>query len=57
MSTPLSSYKKQALRIITNTKYKAHTEPLFKDLHLLKINDIVDVQRLSFFNMNYLKIH
>ena len=57
MSTPLSSYKKQALRIITNTRYKAHTEPLFEDLHLLKINDIVDVQRLSFFNMNYLKIH
>ena len=35
---------KRAVRIITNSKYNAHTEPVFKDLYLLKIIDIFDVQ-------------
>ena len=40
--------QKQALRIMTNSKYNAHTEPLFKELHLLKVKDIFDVQCLKF---------
>ena len=37
-----------ALRIMTNSRYNAHTEPLFKQLHLLKVKDIFDVQCLKF---------
>ena len=44
----LAKLQKRAVRIITNSKYNAHTEPLFKDLHLLKINDIFDVQCMKF---------
>ena len=42
------NYKKRAVRIITNSKYNAHTEPLFKDLHLWIITDIFDVQCMKF---------
>ena len=44
----ISKLQKRALRIMTNSKYDAHTEPLFKQLHLLKVNDIFDVQCLKF---------
>ena len=40
--------QKRALRITTNSKYNAHTEPLFKDVHLLKITDIFNAQCLKF---------
>ena len=44
----ISKLQKRALRIMTNSKYNAHTDPLFKRLHLLKVNDIFDVQCLKF---------
>ena len=44
----ISKLQKRALRIMTNSKYDAHTEPLFKQLRLLKVNDIFDVQCLKF---------
>ena len=44
----LVKLQKRAVRIITNSKYNAHTEPLFRDLHLLKITDIFDVQCMKF---------
>ena len=44
----LAKLLKRAVRIITNSKYNAHTEPLFKDLHLMKITDIFDVQCMKF---------
>ena len=40
--------QKRAMRIMTNSKYNAHTEPLFKHLNLLKIDDLFDVQCLKF---------
>ena len=36
----IHKYQKRALRIITDSKYRAHTEPLCKILNLLKIPDI-----------------
>ena len=33
---------------MTNSKYNAHTDRLFKQLHLLKVKDIFDVQCLQF---------
>ena len=32
--------QKRAIRNINNANYKAHSEPIFKSLNLLKINDI-----------------
>ena len=49
----LTKLQKRALRIITNSKYNAHTEPLFKDLYLLKIKDIFDVQCMKFYNSSF----
>ena len=43
----ISKLQKRALRIMTNSKY-VHTEPLFKELHLLNIKDIFDVQCQKF---------
>ena len=39
---------KKAVRSITLSKYNAHTEPIFKTLKLLKINDIFRCQTLKF---------
>ena len=44
----ISKLQKRAFRIMTNSKYNAQTEPLFKQLGLLKVNDIFDVQCLKF---------
>ena len=46
----ISKLQKRDLRIITNSKYNAHTDPLFKQLHLLKVKDIFDVQCLKFWH-------
>ena len=35
--------QKRALRIMTNSKYNAHTDPIFKSLEMLKVIDIFDV--------------
>ena len=40
--------QKRALRIMTNSKYNAHTEPLFKELEMLKVKNIFDVQCMKF---------
>ena len=40
--------QKRALRIMTNSKYNTHTEPLFKELEILKVSDIFDVQCMKF---------
>ena len=44
----ISKLQKRALRIMTNSQYNAHTEPLFKLLHLLKVKDIYENQCLKF---------
>ena len=44
----ISKLQKRALRIMTNSLYNAHTEPLFKQLHLLKVKDIFEIQCLKF---------
>ena len=36
--------QKRALRCITNSKFNAHTVPLFKQLNLLKIDDIFFIE-------------
>ena len=39
--------QKRAVRIITCSKYNAHTEPLLKTLNLLKIEDIMKTKALK----------
>ena len=41
--------QKRALRIMTCSKYNAHTDPIFKKLKLLKIQDIFNVQNLKIY--------
>ncbi len=41
------NYKKKAIRIINISKYNAHTEPIFKKLELLKVEDILKLQQLK----------
>ena len=41
--------QKKAIRLISLAKYNAHTEPLFKTLSLLKINDIFTSSQLKFY--------
>lgn len=45
----LTKLQKRSIRIITNSKYNAHTEPLFKALGILKLEDNRSLQELIFF--------
>ena len=48
-SEHLFKLQKKSVRIIANEKYNAHTEPLFKSLDLLKLNDIFKSHILKFY--------
>ena len=48
----LIKLQNRAIRIITDSKYNSHTEPLLKSLNILKINYIFTIQCLKFFH-NY----
>ena len=45
----LHKLQKKAIRIITSSNFLAHSEPIFKQLHLLKSYDIYKCQLLKFF--------
>ena len=45
----LEKIQKRMIRIITVSKYNALTEPLFKALDLLKIQDMLDLSTLKFY--------
>ena len=49
VATRLEKLQKKAIRLITNSKYIAHTNPLFKRLQLLKIVDIFKLRVLKFY--------
>ena len=46
----LFKLQKRAIRIITCSKYNAHTDPLFKKMNLLKISDLYNISLLKFFH-------
>ena len=48
-TTRLIKLQKKAIRVITCSKFNAHTEPLMKSLNLLKLDDIFFLQSLRFF--------
>ena len=49
-SNRLSKLHKKAMRIITCSKYNAHTEHLLRYLNLLKIDDICKRQRMTLYH-------
>ena len=48
-SSYLHKLQKKAARTIVNAKYNAHTEPIFKYLHILKLPDIIKMQEYKFY--------
>ena len=44
----ISKPQKRAIRTITHSRYIAHSEPLLKQLHLLKVKDMIDLKLLKF---------
>ncbi len=45
----LIKLQKKAVRVMTLSKYNAHTEPILKVLNILKISDILKLQELKFY--------
>ena len=45
----LEKYQKKSIRIISCSRYNAHTEPIFKNMKLLKINDLFKLNLLKFY--------
>ncbi len=45
----ITKLQKKCVRTITASKYNAHTEPIFKELNILKIEDIFKLQVLKFY--------
>ncbi len=45
----LTKLQKKVIRIIIASKYNAHTVPIFKQLKLLKLTDILKMQELNCF--------
>ena len=41
--------QKRAMRTITNSWYRAHTEPIFKNLNILKVHDLYWLMVLKFY--------
>ncbi len=41
--------QKKAVRIVSLSKYNAHSEPILKELRLLKVTDILKLQELKFY--------
>ena len=45
--------QKKAVRLIILAKFNAHSEPIFKSLNLLKVQDIFEICQMKFYH-NYL---
>ena len=50
----VSKLQKKTVRILSNSEYSAHSEPIFKTLKLLKIYDLYMLKRMKFYyNLSY----
>ncbi len=45
----LIKLQKKVIQILNLSKYNAHTEPIFKELKLLKVKDILKLQEFKFY--------
>ena len=43
--------QKKSVRIMSNSEYLAHNEPLFKTLKLLKIENVYKLKRRFYYNL------
>jgi hypothetical protein len=48
--SPLIKKQKAAVRIISNSNYNAHTEPIFKELSILPLSDLISHFNLKLFH-------
>ena len=48
--TELTNYRKKAIRVLSKSKYNAHTAPIFKQENLLSILDIYKLNCLKFYH-------
>ena len=46
----LKTLQKKAIRIITNSKYNSHTEPIMKTLDILKLDDIFKLKIMKWYH-------
>ena len=46
----ITKIQKRAIRLINLSKYNAHTEPIFKQFKLLKVNHILQMQEFKFYH-------
>ena len=42
--------QKRAIRIVANSKYNAHTDPLFKLYRILKLSDVLTLQTMRVYH-------
>ena len=42
--------QKRAIRIVANSKYNAHTQPLFKQFRILKLSDVLILQTMKVYH-------
>ena len=40
--------QKKAVRIVGKTKYNAHTDPIFANLKLLKLKDVIELENIKY---------
>ena len=45
---PIIKLQKKAIRIVSNSKYNAHCDPIFKEIEILKFEDLVDLDIKTF---------
>ena len=45
----LNKIQRKAIRIITSSRYNEHTETLFKQRNMLKLEDLLKLQQLKFY--------
>ena len=50
LQSRISKLQKKAIRIVTNSTYSAHTEPLFKIMNVLKLDDIYLIAKVKFYH-------
>ena len=49
-SNRMFKLQKRAIRIVANSKYNAHTEPLFKLYRILKLSDVLVLQTMKVYH-------
>jgi hypothetical protein len=57
--TPISVLQKKAIRLISKSKYNAHSEPIFKEQSILPFEKLIlffNLQTMQFYTQGYLPI-